>query len=114
VFEVPDLGVFFLMDNRISFLTGRNGIFKGPSADVGLTAWQKCKPKKMDIIFDTNPYRYLAAGRSYGQRLDLVYAIKRTERGQGIVCWAAPTVWLELFNHGRWGYEKGGDCRRDR
>src|SRR5581483_3420155 len=53
----------------------------------------------MDIVFDTNPYRYLAAERSYGEILDIIQEIRQAERGKGIVAWAAPTVWLELFNH---------------
>jgi len=53
----------------------------------------------MDVIFDTNPYRYLAAERSYGETLDLVQKIKEAQRQKGIDSWMAPTVWLELFNH---------------
>ena len=53
----------------------------------------------MDVIFDTNPYRYLAAGRSYGETLDLVQKIKAAQRQRAINSWMAPTVWLELFNH---------------
>jgi hypothetical protein len=56
---------------------------------------KRCLKSKLGLC----PYRYLVAGRSYGQVLDLVQATKRAERGKGIVCWAAPTVWLELFNH---------------
>jgi len=53
----------------------------------------------MDVIFDTNPYRSLAAGRTYGEMLDLVRAIRQAEHRLGIIAWAAPTVRLELFDH---------------
>lgn len=52
----------------------------------------------MDVIFDANTYRSLAMGRSCGEVIDLVRAIRQAENRRGIFAWAVPTVWSELFN----------------
>lgn len=53
----------------------------------------------MNVIFDTNAYRYLAGNRSADEVSQVILAIRQEERRQGIRASMAPPVSLELFNH---------------
>jgi hypothetical protein len=54
---------------------------------------------KMEVIFDTNPYRYLASGKKPEEIKPIIARLRAAEAAHGIRAWAAPTVWLELFYH---------------
>ena len=53
----------------------------------------------MNVLFDTNPYRYLATGKTPQQVREVISKLRAVERARGIRAWVAPTVWLELFYH---------------
>ena len=53
----------------------------------------------MNIVFDTNPYRFLATGKRPAEVIAIVTKIREAEMSKGIRAFVAPTVWLELFYH---------------
>jgi len=53
----------------------------------------------MQVIFDTNAYRQLAAGLSIGEIVELVRKVRAEEERRGITVFVSPVVWLELFVH---------------
>jgi hypothetical protein len=53
----------------------------------------------MNVIFDTNPYRYLASGKTPEQVKAFIPKLRNAEAALEITAWVAPTVWLELFYH---------------
>lgn len=57
------------------------------------------KYRVMQVIFDTNAYRQLAAGLSIREIVELTRNIREEEERRGIMVFVSPVVWLELFVH---------------
>jgi hypothetical protein len=53
----------------------------------------------MQVVFDTNAYRQLAAGLPIGEIVELTRKIRAEEELRGIMVFVSPVVWLELFVH---------------
>jgi hypothetical protein len=53
----------------------------------------------MQVIFDTNAYRRLTAGKTPAESLALVAESRSIEKMRNITAFASPGVWLEIFVH---------------